>query len=295
MSCKDCNTCVGQVEWVCVAASAILAFVKFLAGYVSGSWGLLASGLHSTASVITAVATLISRKVILRKDSTEYHYGLRKVEFLAAACSGLIITLGAGWLIAVSIKHLLSASVTITWWLASLVAIISIVAGEILFRYMHCAGSNAQSRSIIASAGANRVDSVLSMVVLAGIIGSRLGIPHLDPIAAVIVVAAIIKTSATILIHSLRSLMDVSVNDQYGEEIKDLVRHLDGIRAIEAIKTRKVGNYVWAELDVVIDSSHSLKAAAVIGNVVKTTLLGGINDLERVTVNTRPLSVDFES
>ena len=171
-------------------------------------------------------------------------------------------------------------------------AIISIVANEMLFRYMHCAGSNFKSKSIVAGAWSNRADIISSLAVLGGIIGSRLGIPHLDPIAALIVIAAIIKMSGSILIDSLKSLMDVSVNTQYREEIKDLVRGIEGVQAIENIKTRKVGHYVWAELDVLVDPSHSLKTAGFIGDMVKKALLEKLKDFERITVHTRPMVID---
>ena len=291
MNCHNCNTCGQKVVWVSVAVNVVLAFVKFLVGYASGSWALLADGLHSSANIITAFSILISRRLTQQESSDEYHFGLSKAEFLAAAFSSLLIIVGSGVLIAVSIKHLLSEPVVVKCWLASMVAIVSIVANEMLFRYMRCVGSNLKSRTIMASAWSNRADVISSLAVLGGIIGTKLGIPHLDPIAALIVIAAIIKMSGTMLIDSLKSLMDVSVNNQYREEIKDLVRGLDGVRAIENIKTRKVGHYVWAELDVLVDPSHSLKTAACIGEMVKKALLGEINDLERVTVHTRPLSI----
>lgn len=294
MSCKNCNKCGQQVVWISATTNVLLAFVKFLVGYASGSWALLADGLHSTANIITAFSILISRRLIRQEASEKYHFGLSKAEFLAAAFSSLLIIIGAGVLVAVSIKHLLSEPVVIQCWLASLVAIVSIVTNEMLFRYMHCAGKNLKNRSIMASAWSNRADIISSLVVLGGIIGTKLGIPHLDPIAALLVIAAIIKMSGTMLFDSLKSLMDVSVNNQYREEIKDLVRGLEGVRAIENIKTRKVGHHVWAELDVLVDPAHSLKTAGLIGDLVRTVLLGHIKDFERVTVHTRPMSFNVE-
>ncbi len=295
MNCKNCNKCGQQVVWISATSNVLLAFVKFLVGYASGSWALLADGLHSTANIITSFSILISRRLIRQEASEKYHFGLSKAEFLAAAFSSLLIIIGAGALVAVSIKHLLSEPVVIQCWLASLVAIVSIVTNEMLFRYMHCAGKNLKNRSIMASAWSNRADIISSLVVLGGIIGTKLGIPHLDPIAALLVIAAIIKMSGTMLFDSLKSLMDVSVNNQYREEIKDLVRGLEGVRAIENIKTRKVGHYVWAELDILVDPSHSLKTAGLIGDLVKTTLLGHLKDFERVTVHTRPMSFNVEN
>lgn len=292
MNCQDCNKCGQQVAWIAIAVNVVFAFVKFLVGYVTGSRALIADGLHSSANIITAFAILISRRLTRQEASHEYHFGFGKAEFLAAAFSSLLIIVGAGFLVATSIKHLLSEPVVITSWVASLVALVSIIANEMLFRYMRCVGTNLKSQTIMASAWANRADAFSSFAVIVGIIGTKLGIPHLDPIAALVVIAAIVKISSSIMIDALKSLMDASVNSQYREEIKDLVRGIEGVRAMENLKTRQVGHYVWAEVDILVDPLHSLKNAGFIGEMVKKALLGEIRDLERVTVHTRPISME---
>lgn len=294
MNCQDCNKCGQQVAWIAVAVNAVFALAKFLVGYASGSRAMLADGLHSLANIITAFAILVSRKLTNKAASSEYHFGFGKAEFLAAGFSSLLIIIGSLVLIVVSIKHLLSEPVVITSWAAPLLALVSIAANEMLFRYMRCVGGNLKSQTIMASAWANRADAFSSFAVLLGIVGTKLGIPHLDPIAALVVVAAIVKICGTMLIDSLKSLMDVSVNSLYREEIKDLVRGIEGVRAMENLKTRQVGHYVWAELDVLVDPLHSLKNAGFIGDMVQKALLGEIRDLERVTVHTRPVSVPME-
>jgi cation diffusion facilitator family transporter len=145
------------------------------------------------------------------------------------------------------------------------------------------------SQAILATAWANRADCFSSIAVMLGVIGSRFGIPHLDPIAALFVVGVIIKINASILTDSVKSLMDVSVNDHYSDEIKDIVWEIQGVQSISALKTRQVGHHIWAEMNIHVEPLHNLRKAHKVGQMVKDTLLEKIHDLERVTIHIRPL------
>ena len=289
MECANCEDCGKRVAWVGIWANVVLVLLKLYAGYAAGSKACLADGLHSASNIIIAFVILISRRVTSKKASHNYHFGYGKAEFLAAGFSSFLIIIGAIILISVSIKHLLHDSTHVPHSSAIIVAIISLGTNELLFRYMRCVGTKLKSQTILANAWANRADSFSSIAVIVGVIGQRLGIPHLDPFAALIVVAAIIKISSSILIDSLRSLMDVSVNLHYSEEIKDIVREIEGVRGLEELKTRQIGHYVWVEMNLLVDPLHSLKNANYIGEMVRNSIHDKIKDIERVTLHIKPM------
>ena len=158
-------------------------------GVTSGSKALIADALHSAANIITAFAIILSQKVSSRPADNRFHYGYGKVEFIAAGAISLLIILGAIALIMVSIKHLMQGSRTTPHFSALLMALISIGANEMMFRYMHCAGTQLKSQTILASAWANRADCFSSIAVIIGVVGGSLGFRHMDPIAALFAVA----------------------------------------------------------------------------------------------------------
>lgn len=285
---ENCENCGQQVAWVGIVVNFVLVVLKVFVGITSGSKALLADGLHSASNIITAFVILISRRLTKRRATPEFQYGYGKAEFLAAAFVTLFIVISAIGLIMVSIKHLLHAPSHAPHATAVIVAIISIGANELLFRFMRCAGTSLKSQTILANAWGNRADCLSSFAVILGVVGSQFGIPHLDPIAALIVVAVIIKISVTILIDSVRFLMDVSVNDHYAEEIKDVVRDIEGVQKIADLRTRQFGHYIWAELDILVDPLHSLKNGHFIGQKVQNELVSKIHDLEFATVYVKP-------
>ncbi len=153
---------------------------------------------------------------------------------------------------------------------------------------MRCAGGRLNSQTILANAWANRADCFSSLAVIIGVIGSKLGYHHLDPICALFVVAVIIKVSFDILIDSIKALMDSSVNTVYGEEITEIVRNLNDVQGVSELRTRHIGRKIWAELSIIIDSACTMKEGQAIADNVRQHLISQVCDLERVLVYFEP-------
>ncbi len=283
-----CKNCGERTAIVGIFANLLMVVLKFFIGFTSGSRALFADGLHSASNIITAGAILISRRYTKKAPNNEFMFGYGKIEFLAAGFISLLIIVCAGLLISVSIKHLLhepSSSPNLT---AILMAIISIIINEMLFRFMRCSGNMLKSQTILANAWANRADCFSSMAVIIGVIGSHCGIPHLDPIAAIIVVAIIIKISFSILKDSVNALMDASINSSYGEDIKDIAYSIKGVQNISDLMTRQIGPHVWAEMNIHVAPDTSMKESKTISNKVKTALRKRLSDIEKITLHIRP-------
>ena len=289
---KSCEKCGARVAWVGIWTNLVLASLKMIVGVTSGSKALMADGLHSTSNIITASAILVSQKFGRKEANEEFPYGYGKVEFLAAGAITILITTAAIILITVSIRHLLHAPQSSPRYTAVMMALISIGTNEMLFRYMRCVGTHANSQTIMASAWANRADCFSSLAVIIGVLGSKMGLNHMDPVAALFVVAVIIKVSIGILKDSVKALMDSSANNIYGEEIEAIVEEMEEVKGVSGLKTRLVGHKVWAELDILVDSKCSVQDGQSIALRVKEALLSKIRDLERVLINFSPIGED---
>jgi len=154
---------------------------------------------------------------------------------------------------------------------------------------MRCVGTQLKSQTIIANAWANRADCFSSLAVIVGVAGSKMGLAHLDPIAALFVVAIIIKVSYKIMVDSIKALMDASVNDLYGEEMLMIVSGVEDVRGVSRLQTRQIGQKIWAEVEIFVDARNSMLEAQVIANNVKNRLLEKVRELERVLVDFTPL------
>lgn len=269
--------------------NVVLVILKITIGVTSGSKACIADGLHSASNIITAFAIILSHKIGNKPPNSRFHYGYGKIEFVAAGAISLLITAGAILLITVSIHNLLREPSASPHFSAVLMALISIGANEMLFRFMRCVGTQLKSQTIMANAWANRADCFSSVAVVVGVLGSKLGFHHLDPIAAIFVVAVIIKVSVKILLDSVRALMDSSVNDLYGDEITGIAGNVANVRGVPRINTRQIGKKIWIDLEILIDPHCTIGQGNAIAERVKAALMGRIADLERIMVHPRPL------
>jgi cation diffusion facilitator family transporter len=292
MASERCEKCGNLAAWAGIWTNLVMVTLKIIVGITSGSKACIADGLHSASNIVTAFAIMLSHKIGRKPANHLYPYGFGKVEFVAAGFISLLIIAGAVALISVSINHLMKEPSTPPHFSALLMAVISIGANEMLFRFMRCAGTQLKSQTILANAWANRADCFSSMAVIVGVTGAKLGFHHLDPIAALFVVAVIIKVSIKILVDSVKALMDSSLNDVYGEEIETIVENIDEVRGISGLKTRHIGQKIWAELDIFVDAQCSMRDGHMIADRVKKVLLEKVRDLERVLVHFKPVEDD---
>jgi len=285
---KRCEKCARRVVLVGIWTNVLMVVLKFIVGITSGSKACIADGLHSASNIITAFAIEVSHRVGKKSSNAQFHHGYGKVEFVAAGFVSLLIIAGAVTLISVSIKNLIREPSVPPHFSAVLMALISIGANEMMFRYMRCAGTRLKSQTILANAWANRADCFSSMAVIIGVVGAKLGLHHLDPIAAFCVVAIIIKISIKILADSAKALMDSSVNDVYGEEIETIVESMEDVQGICRLRTRHIGHKIWVELDILVATECNIREGHMIADRVKKALLEKVTDLEKAFVNFQP-------
>lgn len=286
-----CEKCGERIGFIGIGTNIIMMIVKLLVGVTSGSSACIADGLHSGSNIITAFAILVSQKFTKKTGNEQFPLGFGKVEFVTAGFTSLLIITAAVSLISVSIDKLLREPAQPPHISALFVAVISIIINEMLFRYMRCVGTRLKSQTMIANAWANRADCFSSTAVVIGVIGSKMGLHHLDPVCALVVVAVIIKVSADIMIHSVKALMDSSVNDIYGEEITEVVSRINSVHAISDLKTRHIGQKIWAELHILVDARCTIKQGEEIAGQVKKHLIEQVRDMERVIVHFKPAEI----
>ena len=286
---EHCKKCGETTALAGIWTNVLLVILKITVGVTSGSKACIADGLHSASNIITAFAIILSHKIGSKQRNSRFQYGYGKIEFVAAGAISLLITAGAIFLVTVSINNLVREPSAPPHFSAVLMAIISIGANEMLFRFMRCAGTRLKSQTIIANAWANRADCFSSFAVIIGVVGAKLGFHHLDPIAALFVVAVIIRVSVKILVDSVKALMDSSVNNIYGEEIEAVAGSIEDVREVIGLKTRQIGKGIWVELDILIDPHRTIGEGNAIADRVKDTLRRKITDLERIMVHFRPM------
>ena len=132
---KDNGGDVRKVTWIGLGWNAALSVGKFFAGYFGGSQALVADAIHSASDFITDIAIIVGSKFWNSPPDAEHPYGHRRFETLITVGIGLAVCavgIGLGYNAIISLKDGVQSRPE---WIAAVMAALSIVIKEALFRY----------------------------------------------------------------------------------------------------------------------------------------------------------------
>jgi cation diffusion facilitator family transporter len=261
---------------VSVIVNVLLSTVQVLVGMLTSSAGLIADGIHSLTDLAADFIVLLANRHSTKGADEDHHYGHQRYETGASLFLGLsLVVVGTGivWSAAMKIMHPQAVPVQFA---AFYVALMALVAKELLFRYMLMVAERVRSSMLIANAWHARADAASSLVVALGILGSTLGHPTLDAVSALIVGLMICKTGTGFGWDALHDLMDRAASVEAYQRISEIVADTPGVLGVHDLRTRKMGDLIMVDVHIEVDSNATVKQGHDIGleaaNRVKAAL-----------------------
>ncbi|MGE5469324.1 MAG: cation diffusion facilitator family transporter [Bacteroidota bacterium] len=246
--------------WVSVAANVLLTIGQVVAGFVSGSQGLVADGIHSLSDLVADFVVLLAIHHSKKEADADHHYGHQRYENAASLALGsLLLAVGGGMIWAAVHKLQAPASIPTVHLLALWVALAALVVKEGLFRYMLAVAERVRSSMLVANAWHARSDAASSLVVSIGIAGNLLGFPLLDPIAALIVGFMVARMGWSFTWDALHDLTDRAATEEQVNAIAAAILATPGVLGLHELKTRKTGDMILADVHLEIDGSLTVR------------------------------------
>jgi cation diffusion facilitator family transporter len=247
--------------WVSVAVNVFLATGQVSIGAVSASQALIADGIHSLSDLISDFIVLVAGHHSAKDADEDHPYGHRRFETAASLALGLLLLgVGIGMLWSAVKKLESPGSIPRVHIMALMVAIVSLCAKELLFRYMLAVAERLKSGLLVANAWHARSDAASSLVVAIGIVGNLAGYPILDPIAALIVGVLVTKMGWNFGWSALHDLMDRSADGAEVAAILKTLRDTPGVNDVHDLRTRKMGDLITVDAHLGVDASISVEA-----------------------------------
>jgi len=262
---------------VSVAVNLALTVSQIFAGLLSGSQGLVADGIHSLSDLVADFVVLFANHHSAKDADEDHHYGHQRYETAASLFLGvslLVVGLGMLWSAGHKIVNPIAASqISI---LALYVALGSLAAKEILFRYMLAVAERVRSSMLVANAWHARSDAASSLVVSVGIVGALFGFPILDSVGALIVGLMIVRTGWSFSWDALNDLMDRAVSQEEHQHIEKIILSTEGVLGCHDLRTRKMGDMILVDVHIEVDANSTVQVghdiALAAANQVKTEL-----------------------
>ncbi len=284
------------------AVNAVLILLKFIAGVLGRSSAMVADAVHSVSDFLSDIIVLIFVKIAGKPKDRGHEYGHGKYETLATMIIGvLLIGAGVGLMIngITDVVHSIKGAVLERpTMLALVVAVISILSKEWLYRYTARVGKRVNSQAVIANAWHHRSDAVSSLGTLIGIagamfLGERWRI--LDPVAAIIVSILIIKSGYDIVKPCMSELLEASLPEEEENEIINTVLSVPGISKVHNLRTRRIGNGIAVDLHAKMDGNITLTEAHEKATQAENKIRQHFGSNSIINIHMEPLAPSQES
>ncbi len=269
--------------------NTLAALFKVLVGTLTGSKGLVADGVHSAADAMSSLFILVALKVADKPHDEKHPYGYGKIEYFSTLCASTFLFAGAGSIFVDALRTFKEGVHDMPGNAALLATVISLCFSYLMYVSNFCAGTQLSSPAMLADANESKADSITSVAVLLGLIGAKMGYPNADTIAAVIVSLFIFNMSVEMFLQGISGLIDMSADQDVVDEIVAATLKIEGLAGIKAIKTRKMGQKSWVDLQIAVSKSLTVLEVHVITEKVREAVMANVEGVSGIAVATYPV------
>jgi len=280
-----------RASWWAIIGNTLLAFLKLAAGFISGSFAVIADGIDSVSDIVSSLVVLVAARIIARPPNIKFPYGYKKADTVATKVLSFMIFF-AGAQLAFSTLRILVAgtSMETPGRLAIWVTLVSILGKFFLTLLLSRTGKKVESTMLIANAKNMRNDILLSLSVLASLIVTVvLKEPLIDRIIALLISLFIMYTGFKIFMKSNIDLMDGIDNTEVYDKLFQSVRSVEGAHNPHRVRARKIGHYYMINLDIEVDPDLPVKEAHDIAKNVENSIKSNLRNIYDVMVHVEPL------
>ena len=285
-----------KATWIGFFVNMLLSVGKLIAGFVGRSGAMIADGVHSVSDFATDIVVLLFVRISAKPKDEDHDYGHGKYETLATVVIGVALAAVAIGILVDSAERIAQVlrgeSIARPGIVALVAAAVSIVAKEALYWYTMLTAKRVDSPALKANAWHHRSDAFSSIGTLIGIGGAYFLSEQwrvLDPIAAIVVGALIIKVAYDLVMPGLNELLERSLPKEQEDEIVALVLADKRLSDVHNLKTRRIGAGIAVELHVRVQGDMTVNESHAITRNIEQLLRQQYGDRTQVIIHIEPL------
>jgi cation diffusion facilitator family transporter len=278
---------VQRVVAAILVLNVLVALVKGVYGWLSGSLAVASDALHSLLDAGSNVVGLVVLRYASHPPDEEHPYGHRKIEIVAAAAIGVLIT-------AVAVSFAWSAVEALVGERPAPVVSgrgIALMAGTLVVNlfvaiYEWRRGKALGSAFLVADAAHTASDVFVTIAVIGSLALSRAGVARADAIAALIVMAVIARVAWRILAANVGVLVDHARIS--ADAVRAAVRTVPGVEGCHRIRSRGPEGAVQLDLHLLLEGAMTLREAHRRSHLVEDALRKRFPEIVDVTIHMEP-------
>ncbi len=285
---ESANRQIKSVTWLGIGCNIILSALKVGVGLLAGSLALVADGFHSLSDMATDFAVLLGVHFGSKRPDETHPYGHGRIEtFAALFIAAVLISVGGATIYraGIDISHAKKAE---PGFIVLIVALISVVAKELLYRRTKKVAVQSYSSALYANAWHHRSDAFSSVVVMAGFVSLKFGFKYGDQIAAIGVGLMIILAAAKVIGDAIHELTESAVDSDTVDRIKSIINSESSIHQWHKLRSRTVGREVFLDLHILVAPDLNISAAHQIAENLERAVVDQMERPVNITVHIEP-------
>ena len=271
---------IRRVLFVVLTVDLSMAAAKGWYGYLTGSLGMISDGLHSGLHALGSMLGVVGIALAARPADSSHPYGYERYEPLTAMGVAMFM-LAAGWrMLDDAWTRLRTDEVPIVTALSFTIIVAAMCLTLALSIWENQRARTLNSTLLRADSARIWSDTLVSGVVIADLIGVRLGFPEIDAVASVVVAVIIAWTAWGIVHGASRILADAAVADV--GRIAEAARSVKGVIGCHQVRARGVGGMVRVDLHITVDPRMTVAQAHEVAEEVENRIrqqLGGVTEV----------------
>jgi len=273
--------------WIVLGLNLVVAGAKLGYGLVTGSVAMTADGFHSLFDGSSNVIGLIGMALAARPPDESHPYGHGKYETYASAAIGGMLVVAAWEVGRSAVEGLMGDARTPEVTVLSFVVMLLTLAVNIwVTLYERRVGKRVGSDLLLADASHTGSDVLVSLGVIGSLVAVKLGIAIADPIIALVVALAIIRTAIAVLARAEATFSDRARLD--AEEVCAIVKEVEGAEGCHSVRTRGSMSEVFVDLHAEVDPGFTVEEGHRISSEIADHLTEAFPEVVDVLVHLCP-------
>ncbi len=281
------NSRVTRTLVITLILNISVAVLKGVTGFLTGSVGMIADGLHSLFDSVSNIIGLISIHFSSLPPDRQHPYGHGKVETVGTMAVGALLLFTSVEVVREAITRTMEATVLEVTPVMVGVMVVTIIINIAVNRYERRVGTEENSEFLLADAKHTLSDVFVSFSVLVGfalvVAGFRFG----DAAVAVLIGLLIAKMGVEVIRDAVFVLIDTS-DVHIEEEVEGIVLRIPGVLGYHDFRCRGKPNEMFCDLHIDVDPEITVRESHQIGDAVKDGILEGIEGMIDVVVHIDP-------
>jgi cation diffusion facilitator family transporter len=278
---------VQRVVVAILVLNLVVAAAKALYGWLSGSLAVSSDALHSLLDAGSNIGALVVLRFASRPPDLDHPYGHRKIEILAAAVIGVVISVAAVRFAWAAIEALVESRPPPAVSLGGIALMGATLAVNVVVAvYENRRGKQLGSAFLVADAAHTASDVFVTVGVIASLALTAAGVARADAVAALVVMLVIAQVAWRILSVNIGMLLDRAMLPADG--VRGAAMKVPGVVGVHRVRSRGIEGAVMLDLHVLVDGGLVLRDAHLISHAVEDRVRTAFPEVVDVTIHIEP-------